>query len=368
MTQKLDIVEVSAYYPPHLGGQENAVRNLATALVAVNRTVRVVTSNLGGKVGVANENGVQVSRLRSVEVAHSAIIWNLLWWLIFRCTKRTVVHLHIGQAYTPEIVWLASKLRGFKYIAHMHIEPRQSGAAGRFLGVYKKYFLRRSLRAAAVVLVLNKEHAEVMRNEYGCTQTIEVVSNGVEEDFFNLKRKKLTRSHKAGLRLLFVGRLSPQKNLLELLTALTKANTETSLTIAGDGELRHEIESTIKEKSLSNVQLLGNVNKSQVLHLYDQHDALILPSLYEAQPLVLLEAMAVRIPIIGTNVMGIAETIQGIGLICEPDANSLAHTIDLFYKQDKATIEEMTRKGYEKASSLRWSNLLKQYITIYDKL
>jgi hypothetical protein len=107
------ILHVTAYYPPHLGGQEIAVQDLAKQLRNAGREVEVVTSDLGAEKGVSSEDGIRVSRLKSKEFSHAALIWGLPYWLMRHTTKRTVVHLHAGQAFTPEAVWLASKLIGF---------------------------------------------------------------------------------------------------------------------------------------------------------------------------------------------------------------------------------------------------------------
>src|SRR6478672_9902090 len=108
-----EVILVSAYYPPHLGGQEVAVRDLAKQLASIGVEVQVVTSNLGATVGVSVEDLVTVTRLRSSEFAHSAIMWSLPYWLLRHARRETIVHLHVGQAFTPEVIWLISKFKHF---------------------------------------------------------------------------------------------------------------------------------------------------------------------------------------------------------------------------------------------------------------
>ena len=52
------IIHVSAYYPPHLGGQEIAVQDLVTQLARTGVNVEVITSNRGARAGVSIEDGV----------------------------------------------------------------------------------------------------------------------------------------------------------------------------------------------------------------------------------------------------------------------------------------------------------------------
>lgn len=80
--------------------------------------------------------------------------------------------------------------------------------------------------------------------------------------------------------------------------------------------------------------------------------------------MVLLEAMAARIPIIGTNVIGVGEHIADIGIIVEPTADGIRQGIeqyDSLYPQ----LPVMVQRGYKKASHLRWKNHLKQYEKLY---
>jgi len=361
------IIQVSAYYPPHLGGQENAVHDLATQLAVVGENVEVVTSDLGSTPGVTFESGVRVTRLKSLEKAHTAIIWDLLPWLLRHAKKDSIVHLHIGQAYTPEVVWLASKIKGFKYIAHMHIEPVQSSSAGMFLPIYKKLFLKRSIRAASVVVVLNDRHKRIIEQDYDYVRKVLIMSNGVDEPYFNVNRK-INRDLKHPLRLLFVGRLSPQKNLPNLVKALAQLKEKAQLDIVGDGEDRVEIERMLQAMKLKNVMMHGKLERAQILEFYRTCDALILPSLYEAQPLVLLEAMAAKVPVIGTKVLGIEEHIKNIGILVESNPKALEKGITVFSKLSSRQVTEMTQKGFEKVSQLKWSKLVKKYIATYEKV
>src|SRR5215469_2963191 len=161
------ILQVSAYYPPHLGGQEVAVQELATQLAAAGEYVEVVSSDLGGRRAPAVESGVRVTRLKSWELGHSALIFGLFWWLMKNVKRETLVHLHFGQFFTSEIVWLASKVIGFNYIIQMHTDPVPSGPLGKLLPAYRRLFFGRELRDASLVFVLNDAHRRVVAERYG---------------------------------------------------------------------------------------------------------------------------------------------------------------------------------------------------------
>ncbi len=361
--RKRSIVHVSAYYPPHLGGQEVVVQQLAAQLSTLGEHVEVVTSHLGAEPGVALENGVRVSRLRSSELGHAAVIWGLLWWLVKRTSRDTAVHVHVGQAFTPEVVWFASKLRRFNYIMHMHIDPVPSGALAILLPLYKRLVLGRAIKSAATVIVLNSNHGDIIKHEYGYRGKTLLMSNGVEQEFFSLARRPTAERP---VKLLFVGRLSPQKNLTALLEAIAVSKQDVTLDIVGEGECRNEIERVIRKRRLTNVTLYGRLDRDLVREHYATCSAFILPSLYEAQPVALLEAMASRIPIIATRVVGIEPVVAGgAAIFVEPTAEGLAQGIAAFANMSVECRDEMIRAAFSRAQGFSWSSLVQSYISLY---
>lgn len=363
----MKVVQVSAYYPPHLGGQENAVQSLATQLASRGHHVQVVASAQGAQKGSAIEHAVQVHRLPSIVFGHAPIMPRFLGTLRQAVRPGSIVHIHIGQAFTPEMVWLGSKLFGFKYIAQLHIDFEPSGPAGLLLPLYKKLLLKHALRGASAVIVLNEKTLQMVRHSYGYTGPLQIINNGIDDVHFNPKRPPLTAKPPTTLKLLFVGRLSKQKNLAELLRALTLTNRTVQLAIIGEGPEQDALREIAASNKLKNVTFYGRLPREKVKQFYKKSDALIIPSLYEAQPLVLLEAMAAKIPIIGTNVIGVAEHIGDGGIITEPNAQSIANGIDRFYTQ-YPHIEDMVEKSYAKARGMRWPQTLANYEALYEEV
>ena len=364
----MHIIQVSSYYPPHLGGQENAVQSLATHLARAGHAVDVITSTQGGaSKGITIEDNVCVTRLPGFVFGHAPIMPAFFNTLSSLIQPGSVVHLHIGQAFTPEMVYFLAKFRSFRYIAELHIDFEPSGPAGILLPLYKRLLLRPVLRAAAVVAVLNQKTQRIIQSKYNL-QDVQILNNGIDEGYFDLRRPKFSEKPPAKLKLLFVGRLSKQKNIPCLLKALTKTRRNVHLDILGAGEEENDIKNIIKSYQLEKkVTLHGRVARSQVMTFYKQSHVLLMPSLYEAQPLVLLEAMAARIPIIGTNVTGVAEHIQGIGIITPPTSDGLAKAIDEYYTQ-YASLPAMVQKGYKKARMLGWPKLLNKYEKLYESI
>jgi D-inositol-3-phosphate glycosyltransferase len=356
------IIHVTAYYPPHLGGQEIVVQDLVTQLALAGEQIEVVTSSVGTKTGVSVENGVLVTRLKSDEFAHTAIIWGLFFWLLKRAERNTIVHLHVGQFFVPEVVWLAAKIKRFRYILHLHCDLVQSGPMGRLLPLYKKLFLGREINDAELVIVLNNEHRRAVRHGHRYDGKLLVMSNGIGEDFFKVTRKP---TGSKTLKLLFVGRLSPHKNLTALLEALSTIKREITLDIIGDGECRRELRMLIADKKLENVRLHGRLSRDEVKKFYATCSALILPSLYEVQPIVLLEAMASRIPVIVSKGIGIEVEAREAVLI-EPTTQGIVYGIESFAAMTPDAQDLLADAAFKRAEKHRWHALINSYIDLYD--
>jgi glycosyltransferase involved in cell wall biosynthesis len=364
----IHIIHVSSYYPPHLGGQENAAQSLAMQLAQAGHQVHVLTSTEGGgSKGISSECGVTVGRQRGLVFGHAPVMPWFPVALFCTATSDSVVHIHVGQAFTPEMVWLVSKLRHFKYIAQLHIDFEPSGPAGVLLPLYKQLVLRRVLQSADAVIALNEKTLQTVQHVYGYTGRALVMNNGIDNTYFSVDRPPFRSQPPTTLQLLFVGRFSKQKNIIALLHALRLAKKHIHLHIVGSGEDEELIRHTIIEYGLTNVTMHGQLDREQVKNLYTTCDALIMPSLYEAQPLVLLEAMAARIPVIGTNVIGVVDHIKDAGIIVEPTPEGLAQGIRLYFERYNL-LPGMVQHGFEMAQKFRWPETLQQYEALYHEV
>jgi glycosyltransferase involved in cell wall biosynthesis len=114
--------------------------------------------------------------------------------------------------------------------------------------------------------------------------------------------------------LLCVGRLCPAKGqhiLLEACDILQKQNVRFRMTFIGDGPDRESLEALQAELGLENcVQFTGALGQDKVKEAYRKADIFVLPSFAEGVPVVLMEAMAMEIPVVSTRITGIPELID----------------------------------------------------------
>jgi len=138
---------------------------------------------------------------------------------------------------------------------------------------------------------------------------IKLVRCGLDADFLTKPPSRIVSK----TQLVTVGRLSAQKGQLILLNALAileREGVQFEMVIVGDGPLRPQLERSIRELGLENkVELRGWQSNSQVRALMRGARALVLPSLAEGLPVVLMEALALGRPVITTYVAGIPELV-----------------------------------------------------------
>ncbi|WP_329570987.1 glycosyltransferase family 4 protein [Kitasatospora sp. NBC_01266] len=358
------VVQITPYYPPHLGGLERVVEKLATGL-GDRHQVQVLTTTIGaeGAPRRSRQGAVTVRRHRCLELAHTPVAPGLPLALL-RHPRGAVLHLHSAHALLPELVALTAKLRRQPFLLHFHLDVDASGRFGRLLPAYKRHVFGPVLRAAAAVIVLTAAQSDFVHRTYAVPrERIHVVPNGVDRSYFMPPREVSERP----LELLYVGRLSPQKNVGRLLEALCLVRQPVRLRIVGDGELRAELEQLTAELGLTQVEFAGAKLGAELLNAYAQADAFVLPSDKEGMPLVALEAMAAALPVIATDVPGNTELLGGVGLLAAPEPAALARAIDSV-AGDPALRRELAERSAAIAPTFAWDAVVRRVERVYEQV
>lgn len=197
-----------------------------------------------------------------------------------------------------------------------------------------------------------------------------VIYRKVDVDFFKPRKKHESNVFK----ILFVGRLTWQKGLPNLIRALKRIETSSDweLIIIGEGPQKDEIDELISELGLAKrIRLIGQQKRKALLEYYQNSDLFVLPSVNEAFPNVLLEAGACGLPLISTRVGGIPEfddQENGITLVDHDNENQLASAIGSFANNKPLRIE-MGRKAYERVhNSFSRKNELSEWEQFYSRV
>jgi glycosyltransferase involved in cell wall biosynthesis len=149
-------------------------------------------------------------------------------------------------------------------------------------------------------------------------------------------------------RVIFVGRLAPEKNLRALVEAVARVP-GARLRLVGEGPERAALEEAARRAGAA-VEFTGTVTNDAVPGLLNTATLFALPSHYEGQPKALLEAMACGLPVVGADVPGIREVVRHgeTGWLCASDAESLARALRALL--DDGTLRE--RLGREARAAI----------------
>lgn len=203
-----------------------------------------------------------------------------------------------------------------------------------------------------------------------------VIPNGVNIDKFDLISVDKSKNFK----IIWVGRMHPQKGLTYLLDALalTKEELErkkVEMHLIGSGEIEEELKEKCAKLGLGEiVKFRGKVYGNELIKEYKSSHLFVLPSLYEGQPLTLLEAWAAKLPVIVTAVGGnkdfVVEGENGY-IVPAKDTKVLADTLLKFINDKKGNRkqDEMGERGYRLVkNNYTWDKMAEKTLEIYQRV
>lgn len=213
------------------------------------------------------------------------------------------LHAHFGTN-SAEVAMLAHALGGPPFSFTVHGPEEFDKPQFIHLGEKIK-------RAAFVVAISSYGRSQLYRwVEHAHWPKVKVVHCGLEKAFHEVAAVPLP----AAPRFVCVGRLCEQKGQLLLVQAarlLAEQGKDFEIVLAGDGEMRAEVERLIAEYGLqSRIRITGWISSEQVRSELLAARALVLPSFAEGLPVVIMEAMALRRPVLTTYVAGIPELVR----------------------------------------------------------
>jgi glycosyltransferase involved in cell wall biosynthesis len=211
--------------------------------------------------------------------------------------------------------------------AYAHMEGRAQRIAMRAARSAANFMNRLipGKRRAALLLVANPRTRAALPASVSRVPVVELVENGVDLSRFAAGARAARREGEP-VRFAFVGRLVDWKAVDVLLDAFARVERPDGLVleIFGDGEDRAALERQCESLGLSaRVRFHGFVPQTEVAKRLPEMDALVLPSLRECGGAVVLEAMALGLPVIATRWGGPADYLdETCGILVEPSARA----------------------------------------------
>lgn len=267
-------------------------------------------------------------------------LWQLFYFLqaavlADHLRKRRVTHLHNHFANSScSVAILASRMSGIPFSFTMHgpaifYEPKhwridEKMAQAKFVSCIS-HFCR-----AQGMMFADQAHWPKLK----------IVHCGVDPDKYGQTPRTTFGKH-----IVFVGRLDAIKGvplLLDAVAALRERHPDARVSIVGDGPHRAQLEQQTARLGLGEmVHFLGYRSQDAVADLLAQADMLVLPSFAEGVPVVLMEAMAARLPVIASQVAGVGELVEdGVSghLIPAGDTQNLIARMDHLLSDPKACV------------------------------
>lgn len=325
----MKILAVSHEFPPIGGGGANACYFLTKGFVEQGHQVTLVTANYNNMPKEEEINGVHVIRINALRryKEHCSFKEMMSYLLkaypvadkLCRKEKFELCLVFFGIPSGP-IGYILKKKYKLPYVIRFG-GGDIPGFQERFTKVYK--LIGPAIKAIwrnADALVANSQGLKDMALQYYSKKNFEVICNGVDTKiFFPIERKET-----AEFSILFVSRLIERKGLQYIIPMLNEIQENTDkivkLIVVGDGPYATELENLTRNYGVEHmVCFIGQKNKNEIVHYYQNGDVFILPSKKEGMPNVVLEAMACGLPIIMTPCEGSKELIENNGFVIPID-------------------------------------------------
>lgn len=323
---------LSDVYFPRVNGVSTSIRTFACALLRLGHRVTLVAPGYGDVEGVPDDAGLEVIRLPSRVVFFDPedrlIRARAMRQAIDRLAVRPwdVIHVHTPfRAHTLGVRLARRTGRPLVETYHTYFEEY----VGHYLPWLPSGVTRRIARATSRRLCHQVDHLIVpsvqmveVLDRYGIQTPHSVIPTGLElAEFSGGDGARFRRRH--GIdpgrpTLVTVSRLAVEKNigfLLEVVARLVGAFPTLLFLVAGEGPDAPRLRARVEQLGLgANVRFFGNLDREcELLDAYRAGDAFVFASPTETQGLVLLEAMALGVPIVSTAVMGTATVLAGAG-------------------------------------------------------
>ncbi|MCH7659261.1 MAG: glycosyltransferase [Euryarchaeota archaeon] len=169
---------------------------------------------------------------------------------------------------------------------------------------YERWFLEKAER----IIAPSETTRNHLRSDLGVTGPVEVISNGVDTDFFRPVISDIRDRYglESGPLIGYTGRHGHEKNLDELLDAVSE--TDWTLALAGDGPAQPALDAKASRLDID-VRFLGFLDREELPEFYSALDVFAFPSPVETEGLVAREAIACGTPVIGADAGALSETV-----------------------------------------------------------
>jgi glycosyltransferase involved in cell wall biosynthesis len=275
--------------------------------------------------------------------------------------------MHSQIALSPVVVGIMAKTLLHKpFIITCH---------GSEVRLQKNYLIKIVQRIAFsiadyVTVVSHEMQSLLVSNYHVNSNKLDVIPNGYDPVLL----ENCPKNDDATCYITYVGRLSYPKDPMTLLLAFEKINKNVpnvNLQYVGEGQLSPLLKEFCSRRKLSrNVQFLGKLPHCKTIESIARSTVFVLSSFEEGLPTSLIEAMALRKPVVATSVGGVPEIVRnGVnGFLVPPKAPQQTADILIKLLRNPRIREELGVAAAESVQDYSWDKIARRYEKLYCKL
>jgi 1,2-diacylglycerol 3-alpha-glucosyltransferase len=379
--KNVNILMMTNTYKPLVGGLEKSVESFAQEFRGLGHRVVIVAPEYGGMQpeedlvripAVQNFNGSDFSVQLPIPGALIEALGNF---------RPDVVHSHhpffigdtalrVASKYNVPLVFTHHTL----YEENVHYVPGNEEALKRFVIQLSTGYAN----LADQVFAPSESVMRMMRGR-GVETPVEVVPTGIyvenfEPDAGKLFREKFNIPADAFV-LGHLGRLAPEKNLEFLTRAVVeflKKRPDAHFLAVGRGPSEETIAQILADHGMRHrLHMPGVAKGDDLINAYHAMDVFVFASQSETQGLVLTEAMAAGIPVVGVDAPGVREVVHdGINgcLLAHEDIEDFVHALEWIGRQPPEKLQEIKKQCHDTAVSFSMKNSVRKALDIYISL
>lgn len=367
------------------GGVAEVVINLHTGLKRRGHTVKVITQRTSGYKGQVPEDYILFGVTRKFKGGFGT---EGNWGMpadsdeiakILEQEQFDVINFH--EPWLPMLAWQMLKHSKTAHVGTFHANLVDTAAGKTWTSsiftpygrpLLKKMDIFTATSHAPAAMLINRANTKD-RREMDLIQNIKYIPCGIDLRTYRPVKKRVPLKGPGTKSIFYVGRLERRKGVDYLVKAfgeLVREIPEAHLVIAGEGGRKSRLQQLVELNKIPNVEFVGYVDDDEKRRLLGNADLACFPSIYgEGFGIVLLEAMAMGVPVVAGNNLGYVNVMKGpgrVGLVDPRSTKDFANRLAVFLN-DNDQRKLMSGWGLREVKKYDYTKVVVQYEAAYKE-
>jgi len=305
-----------------------------------------------------------------IKLFGNSIVPNMFLHMLKKRYKYDIIHAHSHLCFSTNLCAIIKKLGSVPLVITTHGGLNSQTAPEWFQKIYNLTGAKFTFSSADKIICYTDTEREEMINFGIKPEKIALIHNGIDTNLFTPPKDNLRHTNN---RLLWIGRYVPGKGveyLIDAFSILKAKHPNVSLMMIGNGPLKEKIDKKILSLNLKEAIIQKDfIPNSEIINVYHNSNILILPSLGEGVPRVILEAMACGLPIVCTNLPQLVDLLDECGFMVPlKDSKTMAEKISEILS-DPNIATKLGENGRKKVvDNYSWEDTINKTIKLYEEL